>query len=194
MLKSVRHFSKAGSVRHFSKGEKCLTLFVLAGVLAAPGTAHAATPSYEQTIDQLTRVTQAYRALAEPLGGYDVVFHRDPMQPLIDARGAIITSAGLRGGLAVQGIIWSDKRPLVVIDDRLYKQGDMVGPYRMVQVRPDGVVVQRDRDCLFIPLDRGLETPEPHPVAYMTLLEDVPPPMAPHHLLILLDSPAITAE
>ena len=178
--KSVRHFVPSKSARHF--------WVALACALSAPATALAAAHPYEQTVDQLTRATQTYRQLAEPLGGYDVVFHRDPMQPLIDARGALITSAGLHGGLAVQGIIWSDKRPLVVIDDQLCAQGSMVGPYRIVQVRPDGVVVQRDRDCLFIPLDRGLETPEPHPVAYMTLFEDVPPPAAPHHLLILLDS------
>ena len=179
-------FAKKRTGTFFSVGLAC--------ALAAPAAALAATHPYEQTVEQLTQATQAYRQLAEPLGGYDVVFHRDPMQSLIDARGALITSAGLHGGLAVQGIIWSEKRPLVVIDDQLYAQGNMVGAYRILQVRQDGVVVQRDRECLFIPLDRGLETPEPHPVPYMTLFEDVPSPVAPHHLIIPLDTPSIAAE
>ncbi len=41
MLKSVRHFMKAGSVRHFVNGKTCLTLLVLAGGLVDCSTVSA---------------------------------------------------------------------------------------------------------------------------------------------------------
>ena len=74
-----------------------------------------------------------------------------------------MASAGLHVGLAIQGVIWSDERPLAVIDDELFAQGDAIGPYKILQIRPDGVVVQRQDETLFVPLDRGVETPAAAP-------------------------------
>ena len=126
--------------------------------------------------------------------GYDVVFRRDPMRSLIDARGQLVTSAGLGGGLSVQGIIWSEERPLAVIDDALFAAGDTVGAYKILQIRPDGVIAQHGQEALLIPLDRGLQALEEHPMnplAVLSLPEDVPVPYAPRHRTVLIESGTI---
>jgi hypothetical protein len=121
---------------------------------------------YEQTTEQLSQAIQTYKEITQETGGYDVVFRRDPMQPLTNAQGQLVTFAGLHGGLSVQGIIWSEERPLAVIDDELFAQGDVVGPYTILQIRSNEVTVQRkDKDeVLVIPLDRGIETPPAQPL------------------------------
>jgi hypothetical protein len=129
--------------------------------------------------------------MAQDMAGYDAVFRRDPMRPLIDAQGQLVTTTGLHGGLSVQGIIWSDERPLAVIEDELCAQGDVVGPYKILQIRADGVIAQREDQFLFIPLDRGVETRQEHPVDPLSLLalpEDVPVPYAPRRTPVIVQS------
>lgn len=135
-------------------------VMVCSGVLLAPAdlVAAASTTTYEQIIEQLTQALRTCRTLSQRLVDYDAVFRRDPMQALIDAQGQLVTSTGLHSGLAVQGIIWSDQHPLAVIDDELFSPGAVVGPYTILDIQPQGVVVQRGKDELFIPLDRGLGT------------------------------------
>lgn len=45
----------------------------------------------------------------------------------------------------LQGISWSADRPLVMIDDQLYKQGDQVGGYTIQEILPQAVIL-RDAD------------------------------------------------
>ena len=140
-------------------------LFLLGCAVTTLGEASpllAATPP-EGVADQLSKAVHTCKAMAQDMGGYDAVFHRDPMQPLIDAQGHPITSSGLQGGLFVQGIIWSDEHPFAIVDDELLSQGDVIGPYTILQIQPEGVAVQRAGEKIFIPLDRGLETQEPPP-------------------------------
>jgi hypothetical protein len=97
--------------------------------------------------------------------------------------------------LSVQGIIWSDERPLAVIDDELFAQGDAIGPYTILQIRHEGVIVQRDADYLFVPLDRGLETQHEHPVSPLSLLslpEDLPVPYLPKRRPVVIESGQIS--
>ena len=107
----------------------------------------------------LREAVQQTMRLLQQFPSYDVVFRRDPMQPLINAQGDLTHSAGLSSGYAVQGIIWSDEHPLAVIDDELVSAGAVVGPYTILEIHQDGVVVQRDGEKLTIPLDRGLKPP-----------------------------------
>ena len=120
--------------------------------------------SFDRLHSQLSQAIASCRELAGRMGGYDVVFRRDPMRPLVDGQGQLASSAGLSGGLSVQGIIWSDQRPLAVIDDELYPAGQTVGPYAILSIQPDGVIVQRGAEKTFIPLDRGIEPTHAHPV------------------------------
>ena len=120
------------------------------------GAAEVSPKTYERTANELGQTIQSVDAMHQDAGGCDAVFRRDPLRPLVDAQGQLISSAGMSGGLSVQGIIWSDERPLAVIDDELFAQGDTVGPYTIVQIRADGVTVRRGDETIAIPLDRGL--------------------------------------
>ena len=147
--------------------KRCLRLvFVVGMLLLAVTTVSAAQPPYERITERLSEALEASRALAEERTPYDVAFRRDPMRPIIDAQGHLISSAGLRGGLSAQGILWSADHPLAVVDDELFTEGETVGPYTILEIRTDGVIVQRggDDQRLFIPLDRGIEPLEASPL------------------------------
>ena len=156
----------------------CVMALCMAGVISV----HAGTPSHQQIANQLSEAIEKCRGLASQGAGYDAVFRRDPMRPLVDSQGRLVTSAGLHGGFSVEGIIWSSDRPLAVIDDELFAKGDTVGPYTIAHIRQDGVVVQRGKEFRLIPLDRGVETQVEHqvdPLSLLALPEDVPVPLAP---------------
>ena len=121
----------------------------------------ATTTSAEQAkvLEELARSLSICSKLSERMNGYDVVFRRDPMRPLINKEGDVVSSSALGGGLSVQGIIWSDEHPLVVVDNELFGVGAEVGPYLIAQIQQAGVVVIRGNREFFIPLDRGLEPP-----------------------------------
>ena len=108
-------------------------------------------------LDELERSVTTCSKLSERMNDYDVVFRRDPMRPLLNQEGEMISSSGMSGGLSVQGIIWSDEHPLAVVDNDLFGVGAVVGPYLIAQIRQDGVIVIRGHRELFIPLDRGIE-------------------------------------
>lgn len=119
----------------------------------APVNAKGSTASYEQTAEELAQAVESAQALEAQVGGYDAVFSRDPLKALIDAQGRVVSTAGFSGGLTVQGIMWSQERPLAVVDDELYATGDSVGPYTIVEIQQEGVVVARDGETVFVPLD-----------------------------------------
>ena len=158
-----------------------ISCLLLVAILCGAGLATAASPSHQQIANQLSEAIEKCRSLAVQGSGYDAVFRRDPMRALVDSQGRLVTSAGLHGGFSVEGIIWSPDRPLAVIDDELFAKGDSVGPYTIRQIRQDGVVVQRGKDYLLIPLDRGIETQveqQVDPLSLLSLPEDVPVPYA----------------
>ena len=45
----------------------------------------------------------------------------------------------------LQGISWSETRPLVMIDDKVYKTGDQIGGYTIQQISPQDIIL-RDSD------------------------------------------------
>ena len=133
-------------------------------VLSITSLASAAPTNYERTAEQLSQAVGLYKDLSKQQSRYDVAFRRDPMRPLVDAQGNLTTSAGLRDGLSVQGIFWSEGRPLVVIEDQLFAQGDTIDQYTIKEIHRDGVVVQSGSETQTIPLDRGLDaTGNPSP-------------------------------
>ena len=137
-------------------------LSTMGGALGPPAVSgKGSTERYEQTADELAQAVHTAQALEEQAGGYDAVFSRDPLKALIDAQGRVVSATGFSGELAVQGIMWSQERPLAVVDDELYATGDSVGPYTIVEIRQEGVVVARDGATLFVPLDRGVGLPPP---------------------------------
>ena len=158
----------------------CLSLVAAVWPEAAGAAEFSSAASYERTTEQLAEAVAASRQLADQLSGYDVVLRRDPMQPLVNDQGDLLASAGQHGGLSVQGLIWSDERPLVVVEDELFAQGDSLGPYTILKIEPDGVIVKRGQDSpLFIPLDRGLEAQVERPVDQASEPASQPPASAP---------------
>ena len=143
----------------------------VAMLLLAP----AAALAQERALKPLTQAVGQAKRLTAAFAPYDVVFRRDPLQPLVDAQGELISSTGLHGGYLVQGIIWSNERPLAVIDDELVAEGQTAGPYTILHIAPDGVIVQRAADQLFIPLDRGLDAPSAHVVSPAPAAVEPPP-------------------
>ena len=146
-------------------------------------------PTVDRVIEQLRDAVAQCRVLSKQTVPYDAVFSRDPMAPLVDARGRMILSAWRASGPAVQGIIWSEEHPLAVVDGELLKPGDVIGPYTLLSIRPNGLVAGRDGQELFVPLDRGLldgssapaaaESPESVNASAIVLPESVAPPAAP---------------
>lgn len=131
--------------------------FGLAGLAMMPLPAEAALERIEQTTHQLSQAMESYRDQVKERGEYDTAFRRDPMQPLVDSKGQQIASGGLREGTWIQGIIWSEMRPLVVVDDQLFGTGEVVGPYKILEIHPDRVVVQKGNQQETISLDRGTQ-------------------------------------
>ncbi len=141
-------------------GRASRTGALVAGLcLTAPHFVEAASAGGERTIQQLAQALNSVRSLTKQVPPYDAVFHRDPMRAIVNDRGEMVTSAGLHGGLSIQGIIWSDQRPLAVVDDELVAQGEVIGPYTITEIKPNGVMAASSTDTVFVPMDRGIEPP-----------------------------------
>ena len=125
--------------------------------LSIASTAMAA-PNYERTVDQLSQAVTTYKALTQHQEKYSVAFRRDPMRPLVDAQGKLLTSVGLKEGLSVQGIIWSEAHPLVVIDGELFGKGDTIDQYTIEEIHPDEILARNGETLQHIPLERGIDT------------------------------------
>ena len=136
-----------------------MALVALGTLLLAVGTVCAASDRYARTARQLEDAVAALREARRPSVAYDAFFRRDPMRAIIDERGELVSASALHGGLSVQGVIWSEQRPLAVVDDELVAVGDVLGPYTVLDIQSGGLMVQRDAQELFIPLDRSLLSP-----------------------------------
>lgn len=154
---------------------RCGALSVIMIVLACAVTPAAA---QERSLKPLTEAMDHAKHLREEFAPYDVVFRRDPLRPLVNEQGDLVTSTGLHGGFSVDGIIWSADHPLAVVEDELVAPGQTVGPYTVLQIQADGIVIQRSQQTLFVPLDRGLETRQEYPVD-PTSLQPVPAATSP---------------
>ena len=138
-----------------------VTLFFFSATVMA----ETAPKDYAKLTEQLELAVARCRELAARALGYDVVFRRDPLKVLVDAQGGLVSSSGMQGGLSIDGIIWSEEAPLAIVDDELVPPGATVGPYTIMQIHPDRVVVKRGHELLSIPLDRGLVPEAESPVS-----------------------------
>ena len=130
-------------------------LWIALGMMPMP--AEAALDQIEQTTQQLSQTMKSYQDQLKERGEYDSAFRRDPMQALVDSQGQLIGSVGSREGSWIQGIIWSDTQPVVVVDGQLFGPGEVVGPYEILEIHPDRVIVQKGDQQETISLDRETE-------------------------------------
>ncbi len=112
----------------------------------------------ERIASELSQTIKTCPDLAKQSVWHDMVFRRDPMQSLIDEKGNLTNAAGLHEGLALQGFVWSREFSVALIDDMFFSQGDKVGPYKILEIRNDGLVAERDKQVIFVPLYRESET------------------------------------
>ncbi|RKY35739.1 MAG: hypothetical protein DRP80_01860 [Candidatus Omnitrophota bacterium] len=77
---------------------------------------------------------------------YPLDLERDPFEPLINKEG-IINLKLVRGvgDLKLSGIIYAQEKKdrLVIINNASFKEGDVFGPYRIKEIRPDEVVLTK---------------------------------------------------
>lgn len=84
---------------------------------------------------------------------YDAKRRRDPFTPLVregrlvgassaDASAAVIVSSST---LVLAGILWDPAgRSVALVNETEVKVGDLIGEYRVIEIRPDAVVLDRD--------------------------------------------------
>ncbi len=137
-----------------------VTAFLIAGTGRIPPPAQASLEDIERTTRQLSQAVKFCRAQEKKFDENSAVFRRDPMQSFLNSKGQPIVSPVVREGFWIQGIIWSDTHPLVAAGDQLFSQGDVVGPYKIIEIYPDRVVVQKGDQQETISLDRWTEEKE----------------------------------
>ena len=136
--------------------KRFLSLLLLAVFLTADARfAEAASESYAKNVERLDAAVSEYQRLSNQEDGYDAVFYRNPTQPLINAQGAT-TSSLRKGDLAIAGVIWANEHPFAVINNDLFSAGETVGPYKLIEIKQDGVRVRRrgDTQDLWVPIGR----------------------------------------
>ena len=107
---------------------------------------------FEQLTQQLSTVAEECRTIPSQQAGYDVGFGRDPMRPLGVGQGQPADLFKMPGGFSLEGIIWSPKAPVAMIDGEFYRRGEGVGPYTLDEIRQNGIFIVRGKDRQWIPL------------------------------------------
>ena len=108
---------------------------------------------HKDLAEDLSQSLAIYEALSRTAApGRPDMRGRDPFEPLADAQGNILNPSYLNTELAVQGIVNSGGPPMALINGKLYSVDDVVNRCRVLEIRPDGVVVQDEKSQVFIPL------------------------------------------
>lgn len=70
---------------------------------------------------------------------------RDPMMPLVDNNGGILIAKEINAdGLSLKGIIYSETRPMAIINDEVLVKGDKLGDYTIIAITETSVSLQKD--------------------------------------------------
>ena len=140
--------SRDSSISHQLK----ITLSIFSRATSRAQSSVAPAGSYGQMLKGLSRAIELYQKQGGPQEAYNVVFRRDPVRSLVDEDGKIVHARGLSDSLAVQGIVRSKDLELALVNDRFFKAGDQVGPYKILEIKADGLSVERDGKTTFVPL------------------------------------------
>ncbi len=87
---------------------------------------------------------------------YDSLGFRDPMMPLVTTSGLIrdFEPVSTRPDLYLKGIIYDQSdNYLAIIDGEIVKVGDVVRGARILEIRKDGVIIQKDGQLREIKLE-----------------------------------------
>ena len=129
-----------------------LALFLF--LFMAPTASYAAEPADLEALSQgLSKAMDRFRQISTSRSEFEVVLHRDPMRSLVDGNGGIVSRSGFSEGLVLEGVIWSDEMKSVLVDDKFYKEGDTVGPYKITKIEREGMWTETAEGVkIFIPL------------------------------------------
>ena len=134
---------------------KYIRVFLLL-FLSFSGVARAADiapKEYQRVTNQLSQAVQLFRNLAKIKSSFDEKLpRRDPLKALVDGQGKFVGAAGLYDGPQLEGIVHSDGFIRALIDNQFYAVGDTLGPYRIQEIRDDGVQLEEKNSTLFVPL------------------------------------------
>lgn len=80
---------------------------------------------------------------------YKTSENRDPLNPLVNEKGELITRARIKSkdaGFNLEGIIFDDnaQRSVAVIDGQIYSQKDIVGDYSIKDISKDQVILEKE--------------------------------------------------
>ena len=109
---------------------------------------------YESTAQEFSQAVEKFRSVANPAPHEPAgAFGRDPMQPLLDAQDNIVSSeTHTEEELIVQGIVESGGSRTALINGKLCTQGASINGSQILEIRSDGVVIQKADKTVFIPL------------------------------------------
>lgn len=74
---------------------------------------------------------------------YRSFYNRDPLKPLINEEGKIVISEKRRG-FVLQGIVYRGKSNSVIINNTLYKEGDIIEGFKIKRVEEDKVILEKE--------------------------------------------------
>ena len=141
------------------------SLFFLAVFCFLSASGFSAEPmNYEAIAKSLSRSIEIFQKLMQPGPGYNVALRRDPMEPLVDEQGNVTNLQSSpqesREGLVVKGIVYSDKFKAALVDGEFYFPGDSVGPYQILEIKRDGLLIQDGNKTTFVPVDSNAQAEE----------------------------------
>jgi hypothetical protein len=83
---------------------------------------------------------------------------RDPFMPLITKTGQILVRKAIGPkGFIVKGIIYSKEGSVAIIGDEVFKENDIIGEYKIVQIGKKKVILKKDKEILILKLEEENE-------------------------------------
>ncbi len=73
---------------------------------------------------------------------YRSFYNRDPLKPLIDEQGKIVISEKRRGFI-LQGIVYRGEFNSVIINNTLYKEGDIIEGFKIKKIKENKVILEK---------------------------------------------------
>ena len=76
---------------------------------------------------------------------YSPFTDRDPLYPLVNERGEVLVREKREvGDIIIQGIIYSEQDSSVIINNEIFRQGDIYEAYTIKKIEPDGIIFEKD--------------------------------------------------
>lgn len=97
------------------------------------------------SVSALTNIRESQAIWEAQLARWDLDWKRDPFMPAGSSAGASIP-------LSLTGIVWDEKMPIAMVNDRVLRNGDEIDGYKVVQIKPSSVVLSSGQETFELPL------------------------------------------